>query len=112
MPMRVLSAMPKRVMSSPFRNTLPLVGLYCPVSRLNRVVFPAPFGPMIDFRAKGLTLMFTRFTATWPPKRMVRSLVSMIDSELLSGMLIQGFVPSPLYCVSDCGSAPSPYIWA
>ena len=36
------------VMSRSPRRILPWVGRYSPVSMLNRVVFPAPFGPISD----------------------------------------------------------------
>ena len=41
------------VMSCPLKKTLPPDGLSCPVSRLNRVVLPAPLGPMRAKRSPG-----------------------------------------------------------
>src|SRR5436190_17139756 len=39
-----------------------------PVIRLNRVVLPAPFGPMIALRSPGMILNVTSRTALRPPK--------------------------------------------
>ena len=51
--MRVLPTALKPVISFPFKKTRPSLGLYWPVMRLKRVVFPAPLGPIIDFRENG-----------------------------------------------------------
>src|ERR1043166_8404770 len=47
-----------------------------PVTALNTVVLPAPFGPMSESMASGETLSFSAFTAVRPPKRIVRLSIS------------------------------------
>src|SRR3989442_8937712 len=44
--------------------------------RFTSVVFPAPFGPMRPNAWRGDTARSTAFTATTPPKRLVRCIVS------------------------------------
>ena len=46
--------------------------------RLNSVVFPAPFGPMMERTSPRATARLTRCTATSPPNRRVSSRVSSI----------------------------------
>src|SRR5215218_3150605 len=55
------------VMSWPSRWTEPLSGVSSPVMRLNRVVLPAPFGPMIRRRSPGSTLRLTSVVTRSPP---------------------------------------------
>src|SRR4051812_28916254 len=70
-------AMPRRarlyggslVMSRPSRRTRPALGARRPVITLNRVVLPAPFGPMRPVILPGSALNDTSSTATLPPKR-------------------------------------------
>src|SRR5262245_8376349 len=59
-------------MSRPANAIRPSLARYWPLRRLKRVVFPAPFGPMIDLRVPLATSSDTWSTATCPPKRMVR----------------------------------------
>lgn len=49
-PSRVRACGERRVMSRPLNRMLPRVGFSCPLSRLKKVVFPAPLGPMMDVR--------------------------------------------------------------
>src|SRR5262249_6601725 len=63
-------AMP--VMSCPLNTTLPPSGTTWPVIRLNSVVLPAPFGPMIALIAPWATERFTPPTA-WKPSKLFRT---------------------------------------
>ena len=45
--------------------------------RLNNVVLPAPFGPMISRRSPGITVSDTFFVAGNPPKRLLEA----VDGE-------------------------------
>jgi hypothetical protein len=60
------------VMSRPNRATLPVVGRSSPDSRLNRVVLPAPLGPMMPNRAPAATRSDTSATAVTPRNRRQR----------------------------------------
>src|SRR5260370_28642309 len=60
------------VMSRPSKTTRPAVGVNRPVTLLNRVVLPAPFGPMNANTSPRLMCRLTLSTATSPPKRFVR----------------------------------------
>ena len=62
--------------SRPSSDTEPLLALSCPEMRLKYVVLPAPLGPTMAVSVPGANAQLTAFTATWPPKRIVRSLVS------------------------------------
>ncbi len=48
--------------------TCPEVAGRIPVIKLNKVVLPAPFGPMIALRSPGKTVSVTPRTARRPPK--------------------------------------------
>src|SRR5262249_21215707 len=48
--------------------TCPEVAGKIPVIKLNRVVLPAPFGPMMALRSPGMILSVTSRTARKPPK--------------------------------------------
>jgi len=67
------------VMSAPSSQTEPALARSWPEIRLKYVVLPAPFGPTIAVSVPGANAHETRSTATWPPKRIVSSLVSSID---------------------------------
>src|ERR1700730_4620364 len=55
-------------------NTMePAVGGKSPVTQLNIVVLPAPFGPISANTLPGSTSKLTLSTATRPPKRLVTS---------------------------------------
>src|ERR1700733_828230 len=64
------------VTSRPNSSTCPDVAGKIPLIRLNSVVLPAPFGPMIALRSPGMILSDTPFTARRPPKTLHRSLSS------------------------------------
>src|SRR3989338_8278903 len=66
------------VRSCPPSVTLPLVALSCPEMRLKYVVLPAPLGPTMAVSVPGSKEQVTALTATWPPKRMVKSLVAKV----------------------------------
>src|SRR5205807_6942836 len=72
------------VILSPSNRTSPPVGLRNPVISLNRVLFPAPFGPIMLRISPRLTPKLTRSTAVRPPNRFVRSCVS--STAVLSGL--------------------------
>ena len=55
------------VMSVPSRRTLPASGVSMPVSRLTKVVLPAPLGPMRPRISPGASVMLTSLLATRPP---------------------------------------------
>src|SRR5258708_35859266 len=68
-PRPALRAAAIRVTSRPKRAMRPPVAASSPLMTLNRVVFPAPLGPMIPCRAPGATESVTPATASTPPKR-------------------------------------------
>src|SRR5450830_511152 len=67
---------------SPLSKISPLVGVYTPVIKLNKVVLPAPFGPITEWILPSLTLKLTSCTACTPPKLLLRLLIVSI-SDLL-----------------------------
>ena len=66
------------VRSRPPNDTLPLLALSWPEIRLKYVVLPAPFGPTMAVSVPGSKAQVTALTATWPPKRMVKSRVARV----------------------------------
>ena len=50
------------------KYTLPVVGDNCPLRMLNKVVFPAPLGPMIASLSPACTLKERSDNAWTPPK--------------------------------------------
>jgi hypothetical protein len=66
----------KRVISLPLKNIFPDVGFNSPVMTLKRVVFPAPFGPMIPLTSPSWTEQVTLSRAVKPPKRIITETVS------------------------------------
>ena len=105
MPSLVRAEAGSPVTSRPLKCTRPSVGRYWPLSRLKKVVLPAPLGPMMDFSVRGAMSSVTWSTATWPPKRMVRSRVEMTGGSPATGppyplrkarraVLTRGFCPS------------------
>src|SRR5262249_35044708 len=59
-------------MSRPSKMIRPAVGECCPVSRLKKVVFPAPLGPITECSEPSSTSIVTALTAVSPPKDLVR----------------------------------------
>lgn len=53
------------------KKTSPDVGVYIPLNKFSRVVFPEPFGPMSETMDPGYTLISTESTAVSPPKALV-----------------------------------------
>jgi hypothetical protein len=76
------------VMSLPNSRTCPEVAGRTPVTTLNSVVLPAPFGPMMALRSPGKTLRFTSWTA-WSPPKLLEAL------QLEDGIVIHGVRPHP-----------------
>src|SRR2546429_8344475 len=83
-------------MSTPSSDTEPSVARSCPEIRLKKVVLPARFGPTIAVKVPGVKAQDTWSTATWPPKRIVRFLVSSMrlrasaDDVVVRAGLLQG----------------------
>src|ERR1700738_4029013 len=73
MPRWQMRGVDKPATLSPAKRTLPWFGFNTPVIRLNRVDFPAPFGPMTARTSPSSTRIDTWSTATKPPKRRVSS---------------------------------------
>src|SRR5436853_504092 len=63
-----------RVMSWSNSRIVPLSGASSPVMRLNKVVLPAPFGPMINRRSPGSTAKPTSAVTRRPPQDFGRGL--------------------------------------
>src|SRR5499426_2747449 len=59
-------------MSRPSKMIRPDVGVCCPVSRLKKVVFPAPLGPITECSEPSATSIVTALTAVSAPKDLVR----------------------------------------
>ena len=68
------------VMSRPLKMTCPLVGSRLPLSKLKKVVLPAPFGPMMACNEFLRTLRLTSSTATSAPNCLRRLFVSIMIS--------------------------------
>src|SRR5262245_26119487 len=77
------------VTSRPLNSTRPASGTRCPVIKLNSVVFPAPFGPMIALIAPWATLKLTPPIAWKPSKLFRRSRASSIGAPA-DGPLSEG----------------------
>src|SRR5437899_1862794 len=60
------------VMSSPLNKMRPDEGRNTPVRQLKKVLFPAPFGPMMAQISPRSISKFTLLRAVRPPKRLVR----------------------------------------
>src|ERR1700730_2647922 len=75
-------------MSRPSNTMRPAVGAICPLSRLKKVVLPAPLGPITECRAPSSTSRVTALTAVSAPN----SLVS--PSVLTRGIGLHGGGPA------------------
>src|SRR5215469_8157317 len=82
-------------MSRPSKMIRPDVGVCCPVSRLKKVVFPAPLGPITECSEPSSTSIVTALTAVSAPKDFVRRSV-----------LMRGIGPDPFGRAA--GGAPRP----
>ena len=71
----------RRVMSRPNSATEPRSGASSPVMRLNNVVLPAPFGPMMRRRSPGSTLRLTSVGDPQAPERFAQ----IVDDERAHG---------------------------
>src|SRR5262249_3086486 len=86
-------AMPRRAtrcggvpaMSRPSKTIRPEVGASCPVSRLKKVVLPAPLGPMTEWSDPSRTSMVTLSTAVKAPNSLVSRSVLTRDIDLSGG---------------------------
>ena len=72
MPSAVRRWLGQAVTSWPNSSTCPDDAGKIPVIRLNSVVLPAPFGPMMALRSPGMILRVTSRTACRPPKLLDR----------------------------------------
>src|SRR5262249_7036448 len=72
-----------RVMSRPNNETDPLSAGSSPVIRLNNVVLPAPFGPMINRRSPGSTARLTFVVTCRPPNDLLSAVTA--SAVLTSG---------------------------
>ena len=91
-----------RVMSRPNSATEPLSGASSPVMRLNRVVLPAPFGPMISRRSPGATLRLTLVVTRKPPNDLHR-----LPTASAGAVMASAPWRTPPSC-RPCSSAGSP----
>src|SRR5579863_7852288 len=78
MPMRQMRCGGCPVMSRPSSRTRPPSAGRCPVIRLKKVDFPAPFGPMTAAIWRVSTVRLTSLTATKPAKLLLRERTSSI----------------------------------
>ena len=69
MPLREIRSGGSPVMSSPSNRMRPDVGRSTPVRQLKKVLFPAPFGPMMARISSRPTSKLTPLSAVRPPKR-------------------------------------------
>src|SRR6516165_2364596 len=76
MPRCVRLRLAMRVISRSNRLTEPASGASSPVIRLNSVVFPAPFGPMMSRRSPGSTLSLTLRVTRRPPNDLLKLLMT------------------------------------
>ncbi len=67
---------PIPAMLSPMNSTSPAVGVRSPVSRLTRVVLPAPFGPTTETSSCAFMAILTSLKARNSPKYLLTVLVS------------------------------------
>ncbi len=66
------------VMSRPRNDTLPPLGLWTPVTTLNKVVFPEPFGPTTPRISPSSMARSTPDNAVTPPNRLLNPRISRI----------------------------------
>src|ERR1700730_12243237 len=81
MPLREMRSGESPVMSSPLNSIRPEVGRRIPVRQLKKVLFPAPFGPMIARSSPRPTSELTLLSAAKPPKRTVNISVRSIGED-------------------------------
>ena len=89
------------MISWPNSWTEPLSGVSSPVIRLNSVVLPAPFGPMISRRSPGSTLRLTLLVTCRPPNDLQRPV-------MVSALI--GFASAPPEIRGGCRLTLSPAI--
>src|SRR5260370_37403381 len=70
MPRRAVSCGADFVISWPSNRIVPSFGWRNPLTKLNTVVFPAPFGPITKTVSPSFIVNDTFFTAAMPPKRL------------------------------------------
>ena len=78
MPIRARRSGVQPVISAPLKATRPESGASAPVTRLKRVVLPAPLGPMIEWIVRSRIVVTTSSTAFSPRKRRERPRISSV----------------------------------
>src|SRR4030095_14661212 len=81
--------------SWPSKRIRPDVGASCPVSKLKKVVFPAPFGPITECSEPSSTSSVTALTAVRAPKDLVRRSVLTRGIGSHAGGRAMGRAPGP-----------------
>src|SRR5690554_4309177 len=85
MPFAQISCGGTPVISSPLNVTRPPSGFRKPAMVANKVVFPAPLGPISATICPCSTRMLAPFTAYKPPNRLLRSTTSSMATSLFAG---------------------------
>ena len=75
----------------PFIKIFPLSALSAPIAILNRVLFPAPFGPSKPTISPGKTFNESFFRIGLPSKDLVTSLTSNIGLSFLNFKILNPF---------------------
>ena len=101
MPRRTIWCVFAPEMVSPWNTTVPLVGASAPVTTLNSVVLPEPFGPMSAKIEPRGTSKLTASSARRPPKFFVRLRIDRIASREL-------MAPAPDAPRVEAGTTTSP----
>src|SRR5260370_6427906 len=95
MPRRAVSCGADFVISCPSNRIVPSFGWRNPLTKLNTVVFPAPFGPITKTISPSFIVNDTFFTAASPPKRLETFRSSRIGVILLTPSRRPGAVQIP-----------------
>src|SRR6516165_1785284 len=83
-------------MFTPSNTTRPASGSWRPVMTLNRVVFPAPLGPISPVTRPGSTSMLASDSARRPPKRTTMSSVASSATAHLHEWRLDRALPKPV----------------
>src|SRR5262249_53625651 len=101
-------------MSSPLRMTAPESGVISPVIRLNSVVLPAPFGPMISRRSPGVTSRLTLLVTCKPPNALYSdftpSAVGWVADAIGAAVALMGDAPRALPAAQQPAGRATPAI--
>src|SRR5262245_9726040 len=106
MPSAVRRWLGQLVTSRPNSSTWPELAGNIPVIRLNRVVLPAPLGPMIALRSPGMILKVTSRTACRPPKLFDRARSSRAGSPPFTRASVVTSVSAPIARGGEAAGAP------